>query len=321
MAGFVVGALPWLWANFGSHFASLNAHSTSTFGQHLAAFFQGALPLELGLRHGDNGEWFFGQFHTVVFYAVLLLVVAAVVLCLARGGRTAALATGVLAFPFLYAIFPASALWQDGRYAGFLVPLLALVMACGIQEAGRRAILAQSTIAAAMALLLVVAAALSAFGMHQLVNQEADSFMGSWGDADSPTLATIARLEAAGVTTGYANYWVAYKLDFLSGGRLSITDTGYEVQRDAGIASIVAHSRDPAWLFVPPNEQYRDAVQFTAPGLITGPDSVTQTQFELTLRDLGVGYRVVDTGILRAVIPAHALTPVEAKMPGAISQP
>jgi hypothetical protein len=318
IAGFVVGALPWLWANFGSHFASLNAHPTATFGQRFTAFFQDALPMELGLRQGDYGTWFFGQLHLVVFYAVLLLVVAAVVLCLARGGRSAALASGVVAFPFLYAIFPDSALWQDGRYMGFFVPLLALVMACGIQEAGGRVILADSAITSAMGVLLVAAAALSAFGMHQLVNTEAGSFIGPWGNADSPTQATIARLEAAGVTTGYANYWVAYKLDFLSGGRLSITVAGYEEQRDVGIASTVAHSPDPAWLFVPPNEQYRDAVQFTAPGLITGPDTVTEAQFELTLHELGVGYRVVDTGILRAVIPAHALTPVEAKVPGAI---
>ena len=304
IAGFVVGALPWLWANFGSHFASLDGHPTITFGQRLSAFFEGALPLELGIRQ-RGGAWLFGQLHTLVFCAVLLLVVAAVVLSFARGGRSAALACGVVAFPFLWTTLSASGKWHDGRYMGFFVPLLALVVACGVQEAGRRVHLTESAITAAMAVVLAVAVALSVFGVRQLVNTQAEYFTGSWGNADSPTTATIARLEAAGITTGYANYWVAYKLDYLSGGHLSITDTGYEVQRDPAIASTVAHSRDPAWFFVPPREQYRDGVQFSAPGLITGPDTVTEAQFESTLHKLGVSYRVVDTGLLQAIVPAR----------------
>jgi hypothetical protein len=223
-----------------------------------------------------------------------------------------------LAFPILYAIFPAAWLWQDGRYAGYLVPLLALVMAVGSWQAARRLHRSRSTAALVMAGIVVFSLALSVMGMHQLVNHESASFVSEWSDPDGPTLVAISQLEAAGISTAYANYWVAYKIDFLSHGRLNVTTVGYDNDRSPTINAAVEQSERPAWLFVPPNESVIDGTQFTGPSLIVGPDTVTESQFIATLHDLGVKYWVVDTGIVRAVIPDRTVTPYQARMPGAL---
>ncbi len=158
----------------------------------------------------------------------------------------------------------------------------------------------------------------SVVALRKLINAESGTYTTRWGNPDAYTLAAISKLEGTGITTGYANYFVAYKLDFLSQGRLKITTAGYENDRSLAINEALAHSSRPAWLFVPPREATVDGTQFAAPQVIVGPDTVTEAEFTATLHQLGVGYRVVETGIVRAVIPNKALTPYEAKMPGAV---
>jgi hypothetical protein len=46
---------------------------------------------------------------------------------------------------------------------------------------------------------------------------------------------------------------------------------------------------------------------------------VSQRQFEATLARLGIPYRVLDFGILQAVVPARGVDQFEAGMPGASS--
>jgi hypothetical protein len=317
----LVGTMPWIWANVGSGFASLHSgkmSSSSTFGGRLGVFFHYVFPMEVGLRRADSGAWVLGAVHTLALVVVMAALVVALLLCLVRGGRALAFALALMAFPILYAISPATWAWQDGRYAGYLVPLLALVLAIGSCEAVKRVGDPRAAAAMVMASVVALSVILAVVGLRQLINAESGTFTTGWGNPDTPTLAAISKLEGAGITTGYANYFVAYKLDFLSQGRLKITTAGYENDRSLAINGAVAHSSRPAWLFVPPREATVDGTQFAAPQLIVGPDTVTEAEFTATLHQLGVGYRVVDTGIVRAVIPNKALTPYEAKMPGAV---
>ena len=52
--------------------------------------------------------------------------------------------------------------------------------------------------------------------------------------------------------TGYADYWVAYDLDFFSNGRLAVaTVTGADTNRSQAINRKVEAAPRAAWLFVP----------------------------------------------------------------------
>jgi hypothetical protein len=238
-------------------------------------------------------------------------------LCVARGGRALAIGLGVLAFPFLYGISPFAGGWMDGRYAGYLVPFLALTVTIGICEAGRRLHRPQRVATVVLSGVVAISMLLAMIGVRQVVNAEHLLYTSSWGNPDGPTMTAISNLEAAGATAGYADYWVPYKLDFLSQGRLTFTTTGHAVPRSLKIGAGVARHKQTAWLFVPPDKATIDGVQFVLSYLAVGPGGVSEPQFVSTLRRLGVFYRVVDAGILDAVIPDTTLTPYQAKIPGA----
>ena len=74
----------------------------------------------------------------------------------------------------------------------------------------------------------------------------------------------------------------------------------------------VAQSASPAWLFVPGSEATIDGTQFSASSAIVGPDGVTEARFLARLHQLGIGYRVVDAQIVRAVIPDQPVSPYAA---------
>ena len=279
---FVVGAFPWLWTNWKSGFASLSTTprpgSTPRAGivGRLSIFFHDQLPMAVGLRRAFDGDWLIsagGQWlRSIVLVVVMALIVTALLLCLARPGRTRCLALGVILFPFMFVLSPASWYWQDGRYDCYLAPLLALVLAVGSYEGAarlrrlRRRRLPRPDLVAgpahtgsepavlqtppdgpgapaprpgAAVLMMSAAVALSltltVVGFFQIIQTSPRIFTSRWGDPDGPAMAAIAKLEAEGVTTGYTNYWVAYKLDFLSRGRLTITTVGYDADRSRAI--------------------------------------------------------------------------------------
>jgi hypothetical protein len=316
----VVGALPWIWANVRSGFTSLSTSGGFTvplsYGGRLADFFRYGLAMDFGLIRLYDGRHFFGMAQPFVYGVALLLLAASVLLCAARGGRYLALVIAVVAYPFLYAIPPSSWDWEDGRYGNYLIPLLAVVVTLGTVEAGRRLHLARATPLLVLSGVVVLAFGLCAYGLNQWAHREHEHLSSGWSDPDDATVGVVHQLERSSVRVGYADYWVAYKLDFYGRGSLAFTTAGYEVDRSATINSEVQRSLHPAWLFVPINEATRDNTQFSAPNLTVGPDTVTEAQFTRTLHRLGIPYREVNTSLLTAIIPARALTPFEAGLPG-----
>jgi hypothetical protein len=227
-----------------------------------------------------------------------------------------AVAVAVIAFPFLYAYSPASWAWADGRYCVYLPPLLAVTLAVGATEFVRRIGLGRDAGTWLMAGALLVAGGLSAVGARSVVSMKAYAYTSTWGDPDVPTSTFTSRLEAAGVHTAYAGYWVAYKVDFAGHGNVTVTSAGYETDRSAAIDAAVADSADPAWIFVPADEVRVDHDQFTNAPSTASIDTVTEPRFEATLRSLHVPYRVLDLGIAHVVVPARKVTPWEAGLPG-----
>jgi hypothetical protein len=314
------GALPWIWANVRSGFTSLRTSGPFTvplpYDGRLADFFRYGLAMDFGLIRVDDGRHFLGSAQPFVYGLGALLLVSALVLCAARGGRCVAFVAAVIAYPFLYAIPPYAWGWEDGRYGNYLIPLLAIVVTLGTVEAGRRLLLARATPLLVLSGVVLLTFGLCVYGLNQWAHLEHEHLSASWGDPDDATLGIVHQLERSGVRVGYADYWVAYKLDFYGGGSLAFTTAGYEIDRSATINSRVHRSAHPAWLFVPIKEATRDNTQFSAPDLTVGPDAVPEARFTQTLHRLGIPYRRVNTDLLTAIIPARFLTPFEAGLPG-----
>ncbi len=314
----LVGALPWIWANVRSGLASLGAYGPKPepYAGRLSVFFHEVLPMEFGLLRTGDGTRFFGSAEPYLYVLGLVLLGAALLLCAARGGPSLAIAAGVVALPFIYAISPFTWEWQDGRYGNYLTPLMAIVIAIGVMEAGRRLRLSPDGPVLVLAGSVVLVFGLCVHGTSQLATWEHGEITSTWGDPDDATIGFVRQLEHDGLRTGYADYWVAYKLDFYGRGALAFTTAGYEIDRSPSIDEQVRRSAHPAWLFVPIDKAYRDATQFSAPPLTLGPAGVTEQVFTETLEWLRDPYVTVNTPLLNAVIPARPLTPFEAGIPG-----
>jgi hypothetical protein len=122
-------------------------------------------------------------------------------------------------------------------------------------------------------------------------------------------------LEAHHVRYAYADYWMAYKLDFLSDGRLQVMTVGNDIDRWKSQLVAVLKAKSSAWLFttitgVP-------AAQFGPATSIQGPNGMSETEFLAALARSGVRYRVAQAGLVRAVIPRRTVSPAQV----AISRP
>jgi hypothetical protein len=320
-AAALVGALPWLWSNARSHFASLSTKTyqpppgSPDFVGRLRIFFHYSAGMLLNLRDVGTGLWVLPRLLSIGLELVLMaIIVGSLVLCIRRRGRALALASGLLAFPFLLAFSPTSWFWQDGRYVGYVVPLYVLVIMMGGVEAARLVAGGDSRrstrgrglgrlLAGGVLTLLVVLTWVS-FVKFQIPDQ---SFFAGWANPNAPTLSVLPKLEASGVRDGFADYWVAYRLDFLSGGKLHLTVVGSDPDRWTALNREVLRSPSPAWIFVKPDaaglSQFGDTVQ------IEGPASQDQAAFIADLHRLHIGYRIVSTGLVNAVIPDRAVLP------------
>ena len=327
--GFVVGALPWLWANVNSGFQSLNPSSfpagslsdTGYWGR-MNVFFHYALPVELNPRRLQTGSYLFGGSSSGVRHAlgvsvtlfVCALLIVGIVLCASRGGRWLAIAVGVVAFPILYAAQPGTWFWINGQYVVFLGPLLVLAAVPGFEEAfyhfrrrNRRDMKAMTVIALSVA--LAAALVLSLFALAGDNQTTVTQLASGWGNPNAPADRAIDTLRANGIRDGFADYWVAYKLDLLSGQTLTITPAKGDADRQPSFAQAVSLSQQQAWLFVPPSQMASAYAQFFT--TIPGPDGITESRFLAALKILHVGYREVNAGILSAVVPNRHITIAE----------
>lgn len=320
--GFVIGSLPWWYANAHTGFASIKssslpANAGATYGERLSVFFHDMLPMQLGVRTVLSGDWVGGPTVGKVLYVLLLVLIAAAIL---RAGWVAltdrdtlvpaAVAVGVVAYPFLYAAAPGTAYWNDGRY-GIYLPALVVVLfgttlatlrtrapgPAGLDLVGRRA-LVLATVGVLGALCLTVAGARTA-GVPA-------GFFTSWRQGDAPMEQVVHGMRAHHITAAYGDYWTAYDLDFLSGGSPAISPSPLDVGRSTALAAEVASAKDPAWLFFAPGDAARASVVFLNPQ--PGPGPYTEQTFEAHLKALGIRYRVIKLGILDAVVPAQRLS-------------
>jgi hypothetical protein len=308
--GFLVGASPWIRDNIHTHLASLRAsvtlppHAPGYFGR-LDLFVKYSLGILFSLR--DAASWIGGPTLGIsLLVVVLALLLVAVIACLMRNTITRILAISLLAFPFLMAVSPFGWYWQDGRYVGFVVPLLVLVFAAGYEEfaqvwlpwirtklSATRSVdqssykWAGSTLFAGIAIVLIV---LSLVNYQYRVKPVVARAHPNAGVVDEANL-----LEAAGVQYGYAGYWVAYELDFFSHQRLDIASLAPD--RDVAQLRRVSAKGHVPWLFVAAGQSFPGAPPAEGPGENTESNLLSQ------LRARGEGFSVKRIGLLDAVTP------------------
>lgn len=321
LAGMIVGALPWLWTNFHTGFRSVHA---SSFGRplnppsytgKLDLFLHHSAPMLVSLQDPFTGYWLGGKRAALPLLVLLAAAIAwSLVCCVARGGRALAIAVSVVAFPFVLAVSPATWYWLTGRYIGYVVPLYVMVLVIGAYATGRLVDLRRpgshdSTkmpdLVGRLGLTLVscvlMATCFTSFVQDPSPAMALDS---PWGNPNDASLTAVHLLEKAKVTRGYANYWVAYHLDYLSDGKLNLTVGKGEVVRSREIDRQVKKDRLAAWIFVRPGTP---AIQQF--GDLAGPGSLSESTLRQDLALSGVAYRVVDAGAVEAVVPE---TPVDA---------
>ena len=120
-----LGALPWLGANVGHGYPSLQPVAqqlSQAWVGRFGVFFQHVLPLVLGLRLRGSGDWLGGPAFGLTACLLLGSVLLAWTVLLALRRRALPLVFFVVLFPFAYTYAPYSAFWNDGRYALYLRP-------------------------------------------------------------------------------------------------------------------------------------------------------------------------------------------------------
>jgi hypothetical protein len=309
--GSIVGALPWFWTNLHTGFASLSngsspSYTPTTYVGRLSLFFHKAFPMMLNLRRPESGAWIGGRTGQALY---LLSLLALAGLCLAGlwkarsadGLGAGACVVALLLFPFEYAAFPATSFWQDGHYGVFCVPLVLLVVAGSAPSRVRwppaLPVLALAATAAVLAL------SLSAYDTQFLPATGLSGLFRSGPNPNGEALAAIRGLESHHIRDAYADYWVAYNLDFLSQERLRVTDPSAD--RWAALYREVRASQNPAWIFYNPEKVGTAVAEFRSTN--QGPFAYPEAVFLAKLAPLHVSYRIVHLGVLDAVVTSRAV--------------
>ncbi len=205
VAGGLLGSAPWLLWSATHDWASLKLSiemEGNTYGSHLRHFWNPLLPEALGLRVPYSGAWLPGPVIGSIAYGVLIAGFG--VLLWKRPARLELLLVVALAYPFLFAVSPASFYTGEPRYLFLLAPVLALLLAHLLSTPPRQA--------AALALVTV----LSVVALDRI----------DGGDPlnPRPTLdQLVAALDARQVDRVFAPYRIAHRLTFDSKERIVAT--------------------------------------------------------------------------------------------------
>jgi hypothetical protein len=266
------------WTNL--HMPSYRDDILSGFPGRLAQFFTTEGPIAMGLREEGTLAWLGGTAGLVLTWlGVAALLAAAVAVARNRAPRCRLPVATIALLPILYALIPLADHTGQGRYALFAVPMGALLVGVGLDRrtAGWRTATAG----------LVLACALGTAGLLAEPGRQLVAFPAP--DVAMPVSddGLLHLLASHRITDAYANYWIAYRVTFETGGQTTVTPDDYD--RYPPMARQVAGSPDPAYLFV--------------------SASRTTAAFEAWCRAHDIAYQAWSDGGFTVVRPAAKVTP------------
>jgi hypothetical protein len=336
--GLVAGAFPWIYTNLGSGFASLSLSGGPQFGistnywSRFSIAFNHYIPIALGLKLLYHVELIKGPIgvavESVLLVAMLALFLATVWLFLRTGRALGVVACGVgiIAFPFLLAANDKTWFWYDGRYSVDLSFLVAIFAAAGVsvvlqgprltgtegaQARGHRASLLPAWLVPVFACAVLLVGTLFTLGqsgaaasVDQRVSARTgvDALFAGWNDPNTPLQDSVRAMDSAHILDAYADYWTAYVIDYLDPGVTVTPSPLLDVNRSQSLLDAVRRSPRPAWLFLSPSHLGEAEPVL---GAQQGPGPYTESSFLAMLATRGIHARVVQLGILDAVIPDH----------------
>jgi len=315
--GAIIGGLPAVvfgatheWSNL--HMPADRADLLTGVPDRLRQFFPVEAPIAMGVRVEGTLAWLGGPIGEILALAGAagLLAVACAVLA-GRAPRCVLPAATLVLLPVLYALIPLADHAGQGRYALFAVPMAALLLGVGCEQAG---LLARRHAAARMlpdrppsrvARLelgcrlawttgLALACALGTVGLASEPGRQLVALPAPDVPMPADDSALRALLTRHQVTDAYAPYWMAYRITFETGGRTLVTP--YDLDRYPPIAATVAASPHPAYLFVAASRTYRS--------------------FERWCTGHHIGYQAWHQGAFTVVQPAAPVSP--AALPHAV---
>jgi hypothetical protein len=219
-AAFAIGYAPSLIARGSAPVARMDLHGAMAAAD---PFARVAVPIVIGLR-SPTTEWLVSPWWTVIPALIVLMSYAS----LRRRRCPAVFHVFLVTTPLLFALSGSFIDAQSYRYLMPVFAVLPVVLACGVDALARWHWTAG---AVALGLLLVM------FGV-----QEAAWYSRLRPDRDP--VAAIACLDARGARAAYADYWVSYKVTFLSGERIIVAPTT-GVDRYPRYTEFVAQSGRP----------------------------------------------------------------------------
>jgi 4-amino-4-deoxy-L-arabinose transferase-like glycosyltransferase len=211
----VAGALPFIVWTFTHHFASLHpgGGAPSTYWFRLRVFFSPLLPMALGLRLPGSLHWLVPYVAPLAF--VLLLALFAYGAYVSRRREVSLLYAVAIVFPFLLMISPRTFYTGNPQYLSALMPVASLLLAQLARTYARAG------------LLLFAGVAITAASLHDFDTQaRADRSDPSRTPKDiAPLIASLDRLR---VHDAFADYWIAYRIDFDSRERIVAVENKFD---------------------------------------------------------------------------------------------
>lgn len=235
----VLGALPWLVWNirndWGSFMPRADAHQ---YAHSIRLFLSPLLPMTIGLRTPVTGALLVPSKVLVTLAYLALLVLCAYGAYASRRREVSLLYTVAFAFPFIWALSRrVSFLSATPRFLIVLTPVIALLVA----QLGRRLPAAIALAAAALAISAV---------SIQRMDDDAKAFHPHGIPVVPRDLrGLVGILDRARISYVYADYWIAYRLDFDSHERLVATelDPDHSRIRNGAVQRRDAEARSAAY--------------------------------------------------------------------------
>ena len=322
-ATFFIGSLPWWWVSLGDRFLTLKplpitAHDT-VFSGRLSLFHHRVLPSLFGIAQYASGSALFtgqsGTMHAALRAGIILVLVTATLAGLYAGGARRAIALATAASPFIYAYFPDTWFWQDGRYAIYLSPIYFLTIAIGLEQAvlwkrnrlgGNGRVIVERLVVLS-ALIFAISWTSWQFGWWMAVSKQSAPLFSGYSASDAPLRAQSNALLRMGIRTGWGDYFTVYRLDFVTGGTLHLSPPPADTVRVPAYLHDTEATPNPVWLFTG-----RSNPTGTRPaGPDAGPQGLIYGQFAAALHARGITLKATDLDGLWVITTSKPVDPAQ----------